>query len=140
MTEPQSANALSHTINEKTIDRMVEDFYTGIRQHETLGPVFNPRLEGRWDPHLAQMKAFWSSVLLRTGTYQGFPLGAHFEVPGMEPEHFVHWLQLWQDTIRAIYAEPVAEMVYEAAREFARRFSYALFDRGYHINPPDNAP
>lgn len=138
--QPQPSNALSTVINEETISLMVDRFYTGVRQHETLGPVFNPRLEGRWERHLSQMKAFWSSVLLRTGTYQGFPLGAHFEVPGMEPEHFVHWLGLWQDTIRSIYTEPVAEAVYEAAREFARRFSYALFDQGYHMNPPRNTP
>ena len=134
--QPQPSNTLSHVINDETISLMVERFYTTVRKHETLGPVFNPRLEGRWERHLAQMKAFWSSVLLRTGVYQGFPLGAHIEVPGMEPEHFVHWLGVWQDTIRSIYTEPV----YEAAREFARRFSFALFDQGYHMNPPQNTP
>jgi hemoglobin len=98
-----------------------------VRVHPTLATVFNPRLEGRWDPHLNQMKRFWSSVLLQSGIYQGHPLGAHFGVPGMQREHFADWLDLFRQTLDGIYAEQQADLIHARAQRIASRFSYALF-------------
>jgi len=114
-------------IDEENISLMVDRFYAGVRTHPSLGPVFNPRLEGRWDRHLAQMKDFWSSVLLQSGRYQGYPLGAHFGVPGMEREHFADWLELFRQTLDSVYEERPADFIYAAAVRMAERFSYALF-------------
>lgn len=118
---------LEAKISEENISLLVDRFYDGVRAHPTLGPVFNPRLEGRWDRHLTQMKDFWSSVLLQSGRYQGYPLGAHFGVPGMEREHFADWLDLFHETLHGIYEDRPAEFIHEAAQRMASRFSYALF-------------
>lgn len=114
-------------IDEENISLMVDRFYAGVRTHPSLGPVFNPRLEGRWDRHLAQMKDFWSSVLLQSGRYEGYPLGAHFGVPGMEREHFADWLDLFRETLDSVYEERPADFIHAAAVRMAQRFSYALF-------------
>lgn len=121
------AGALATEITDENIITMVENFYASVRTHPTLAAVFNPRLEGRWDQHLNQMKRFWSSVLLQTGVYQGHPLGAHFGVPGMQREHFADWLDLFRQTLDGIYAEPQADLIHARAQRIAARFSYALF-------------
>lgn len=131
MTSNPGATAeteLHADVTEANIATMVERFYASVQRHPTLGPVFNERLEGRWDAHLAQMKDFWSSVLLRSGRYEGFPLGAHFDVPGIERQHFDEWLALFQETLDGVYQQDVAQAIHRIAQQFARRFSGALFD------------
>jgi hemoglobin len=115
-------------VTEANIALMVERFYASVQQHPTLGPVFNPRLEGRWDRHMSQMRAFWSSVLLRSGRYQGFPLGAHFDVPGIERQHFGDWLGLFEQTLTSVYEPDVAHAIHTVSQQFAQRFEYGLFD------------
>lgn len=133
MSQPATTSAsstapeLHQSITEENIALMVDRFYAGVQQHPTLGPVFNPRLEGRWDTHLSQMKDFWSSVLLRSGRYQGFPLGAHFEVPGIEREHFGDWLELFGETLATVYEQDVAVAIHNIAKQFAQRFTHGLF-------------
>lgn len=128
-TSGAAATAVLHAdVTEGAIALMVDRFYAAVRQHPTLGPVFNPRLEGRWDTHLAQMKDFWSSVLLRSGRYQGFPLGAHFDVPGLERHHFGDWLALFEQTLDAVFEPDVARAIHGVSRQFAQRFEFGLFD------------
>lgn len=138
MTSSQGATAgpdLHASVTEENIALLVERFYASVQQHPTLGPVFNDRLDGRWDKHLAQMKNFWSSVLLRSGRYEGFPLGAHFDVPGIERDHFGDWLALFEETLMGVYQEDVAQSILANANQFALRFTGALFGPGISIRP-----
>ncbi|MDJ0930191.1 hypothetical protein [Breoghania sp.] len=48
-----------------------------MQADERPGPILAGRVED-WDPHLARMKRFWASVLLKTGEYKGKPVPAHF--------------------------------------------------------------
>lgn len=129
MTSVGAATELHSQVTEENIAVMVERFYASVREDPTLGPVFNERLDGRWDKHLAQMKDFWSSVLLRSGRYEGFPLGAHFDVPGIEKPHFGDWLGLFKETLEGIYQRELAAGIFSVSQQFAQRFSYALFDQ-----------
>lgn len=138
MTSDLGATAeteLHTSVTEANIAIMVERFYASVQQHPTLGPVFNERLEGRWDVHLAQMKNFWSSVLLRSGRYEGFPLGAHFDVPGIEARHFGDWLALFEETLTSVYQQDVARAILRISNQFAQRFSGALFGADVQIRP-----
>lgn len=130
---PTAGAELHASITEETIAIMVERFYASVQEHPSLGPVFNDRLVGRWDRHLAQMKDFWSSVLLRSGRYAGFPLGAHFDVPGLEKDHFGEWLNLFEETLTGVYQEDVARSIMAIANQFAQRFSGALFSSEFSI-------
>jgi hypothetical protein len=60
-------------ITEAMIERLVRSFYDKVREDEMLGPVFDARITD-WEPHLAQMCAFWSSVALMSGRYHGAPM------------------------------------------------------------------
>jgi hemoglobin len=55
-------------ITEAMIERLVNTFYAKVRADAVLAPVFDARIHD-WEPHLAQMCAFWSSVVLMTGRY-----------------------------------------------------------------------
>ncbi len=48
-------------ITEAMIERLVHGFYAKVRADAILGPIFDARIRD-WEPHLAQMCAFWSSV------------------------------------------------------------------------------
>jgi hemoglobin len=55
---------LPDEISEALVAKLVETFYGRIRQDAVLGPIFEARLQGRWDTHLAAMVDFWSSVTM----------------------------------------------------------------------------
>ena len=130
----QAAGAdLQASITVENIAIMVERFYASVQEHPTLGPVFNDRLVGRWDRHLAQMKDFWSSVLLRSGRYSGFPFGAHFDVPGIQKEHFGDWLALFEEALAGVYHEDMVRSIMAMADQFAQRFSGALFASEFSV-------
>src|SRR5690625_1697541 len=89
---PAGPTELQDSITEENIEVMVYTFYSRIRRHDTLGPVFNDRLEGRWKLHQENMVDFWSNVFLRTGRYFGNPLIKHRNVKTIERWHFAEWL------------------------------------------------
>jgi hypothetical protein len=68
-------------IDEAMIDRLVRAFYARVREDTLLGPVFAARISD-WEPHLRQMCAFWSSVVLMSGVYHGQPMQKHVPLPG----------------------------------------------------------
>jgi hemoglobin len=82
-------------ITEEALKRLVSLFYERVREHESLGPVFNDAIES-WPEHLDKLIAFWSSVMLTTGRYKGNPVAAHLKHGArMSPELFQRWLALW---------------------------------------------
>ena len=85
-------------IDEAMIRRLVHGFYSRIRIDPVLGPIFAARIK-EWDPHLARMCAFWSSVVLMTGRYHGRPMQKHALLP-VSGAHFDRWLRLFADTAR----------------------------------------
>lgn len=115
-------------IDEAFIARLVDTFYGRIREHATLGPVFETALAGRWDEHLPKMKAFWSSVVLKSGAYSGRPVPAHAGVAGITPDLFRAWLALFGETVDEIAPAPEAAEVFKvAAVRIARSLQMALF-------------
>lgn len=86
------------------IDRLLETFYGRIREDAALGPIFAARIAD-WPLHLGRMKAFWRSVLHNSGEFSGNPMAKHLAIPGLEKEHFSHWLELFYSTLRDIEAQ-----------------------------------
>jgi hemoglobin len=121
---------MKHTsVTEANIEALVHAFYARVQMHETLGPIFNPVLTGRWDVHLSRMVDFWSSVLLASGRYYGHPLHAHLMVQGFEPEHFRDWLELFRETLDDLFMPDVAERIFTAASRMGERMKSVLFER-----------
>jgi hemoglobin len=134
----EAMNAIG--IDDALIARIVDTFYERVRDDAALGPVFEARLAGRWDEHLPKMKAFWSSVALRSGVYSGNPVAAHGQVPGMAPELFDTWLALFRETVDEIAPNPQAADVFkEAAARIARSLRMSLFWRPERDAPGQRA-
>jgi len=97
----------------------LKSFYADVRQHQVIGPIFNSRIQD-WPSHLEKIGDFWA---LHTGGPSGYAGGfGRVHVPlGLTPEHFDHWLGLWElNCRRQLGAREAAEMM-DLAHEFGRR-------------------
>ena len=87
-------------ITDQDIALLVAAFYTRVRAHPVLGPVFEAKIgttDREWAPHLRKIEAFWANVMLGARSYDGNPMQAHLNAPGIQPEHFAIWLDLFED-------------------------------------------
>ncbi|WP_164118265.1 group III truncated hemoglobin [Sphingorhabdus sp. Alg239-R122] len=101
------------------ISEMVENFYARIRGDALLGPIFARHIDD-WPPHLARMKSFWASVLHNSGGFSGNPMVKHIAIDGLDHAHFVHWLDLFHQTLEGMDASSKAvEHIHERARMIA---------------------
>jgi hemoglobin len=114
-------------LDEATLDRLVRRFYGRVRHDALLGPVFDEVIDD-WEPHLERMVAFWSSVALMTGRYQGRPMQKHLPLP-IDAEHFDRWLALFRDTAREVCPPQGAAHVIASAERIAMTMQA---NREYH--------
>lgn len=118
------------------IAAMVDAFYADIRNHPRLGPVFEARLAGKWESHHDKLKAFWRSVLLTSGEYNGRPVPAHNAIAELESGDFALWLAAFEATVSRVFTPDQAGFVMEKARRIARSLWLARFGDAFSI-PPD---
>lgn len=111
-------------ITEAMIEHLVHAFYVKVRADEMLAPVFNARIQD-WEPHLAQMCAFWSSVALMSGRYHGTPMVKHLPLP-IDAAHFDRWLALFEETAREICSPEAAAHFVERARRIAESLELGI--------------
>ncbi|MEO9231475.1 MAG: group III truncated hemoglobin [Devosia sp.] len=115
-------------ITEAQIERLVREFYTRIREDDRLGPIFESKLGGQWEPHLLTMIDFWSSLMLTTGRYSGRPLQKHLALDMVQPEDFDIWLRLFRETAISVGGDNFAAAFLAKAERVAASFKMAMFD------------
>jgi len=124
---------MSEQITEERLRGLVERFYTKVRQDELIGPLFNRSIDD-WPAHLGKLTAFWSSLMLRSGTYNGRPVPAHLKhVDDITPTMFDRWLMLWTATTAEVMPAPAAEELQAKAALIAESLKLAL---AYHKGEP----
>jgi hemoglobin len=111
-------------IDEAMIERLVRGFYRRVREDALIGPVFAARI-GDWEPHLARMCAFWSSVALMTGSYHGQPMQKHLPLP-VDALHFDRWLALFEATARELCPAAAADHFIDRARRIAESLELGI--------------
>lgn len=111
-------------IDEALIGRLVDAFYAKVRNDPMLGPVFEQRIAD-WPRHLAQMRAFWSSVALQSGRYHGDPMHKHRPLP-VDARHFDRWLELFEQTAREQCTPAAADHFIERARRIAESLELGI--------------
>lgn len=123
--------------NRADVELLVHTFYGRIREHETLGPIFNGIVED-WPHHLNHLCDFWEMILLQTGPGRRKfnPVGVHREVDkkvghSLSQVHFGNWLELWFQTLNENFEGEVADY----AKEHARNMASILFFRIYDNRP-----
>jgi hemoglobin len=125
MTDPLASLHQTHPeITEEAIARLVRTFYGRAREDDLIGPIFNGAVQD-WEHHLSQISDFWSSMLLRTGRYDGRPMRPHLRLP-LTPAHFDRWLALFEPTAREIFSADVAEAFIMRARRVADGFEMGI--------------
>lgn len=132
-TNHTSAHKLTlrlHRMNDITtiddIKVLVNTFYDKVRNHETLGPIFDTKISAdQWPIHLEKMYRFWSSILLYTHDYNGSPFDKHVGLP-INGIHFAHWLLLFNETIDENFMGTNANIAKERATNIARIFEFKL--------------
>ena len=114
-------------VTEDDIHRLVHRFYDMIREDAELGPIFNNKITD-WEPHLAQMCNFWSSVMLKTGKFQGRPMPKHIALTDIvRPEHFQMWLSLFERAANDVCTAEVAAAFLDRAEQIAESLKYGMF-------------
>lgn len=118
-----AALAVRTGLSDALLERVVREFYGAARQDPLLGPVF-ARITA-WEPHIARIADFWSSVALQTGRYHGTPMEAHLPL-GLTPAHFARWLALWEETVVALCPPEGAALLADRARRIAGSLGHAI--------------
>ena len=116
-------------IDEDGLEELVAAFYAKVRRDPMLGPVFEAAVgtgEEEWGRHLHKIAAFWSSVLLGTGRYQGRPMPAHAALPGIGAEHFARWLALFGETASTLFAPEPAARIEDAAQRIGKSLQHGI--------------
>jgi hemoglobin len=119
----------SPSVSEEMIHRQVHAFYARVRADADLGPIFARVIGENWDPHLAKMCDFWSSVMLTSGRYKGNPMLAHMRLKMVRPAHFERWLALFAETARAECPPEIADQFCARAANIAKSLQLGMFWR-----------
>ncbi|MDN5567177.1 MAG: group III truncated hemoglobin [Paracoccus sp. (in: a-proteobacteria)] len=120
-----TADLMAQTgLDEGRLTELVHRFYTKVLADAVLGPIFAERIVD-WEPHLARMAAFWSSVALMTGRYHGAPVPKHVSLP-VTWSHFERWLTLFRETAIETCSPAGAAHVIERAERIARSLNMAV--------------
>ncbi len=127
---PVAEQPLEHPeVDRAFIGRLVRSFYARVRKDERLGPIFERYIADDWEPHLEKMTDFWSSVILKTGAYQGRPVPAHLKLEEVVESDFAIWLGYFRETARELCTPEVAEVFIDRAERIAKSLSLAMFFR-----------
>lgn len=122
-----TADLMAQTgLDDAMLTELVHGFYAKVRADSVLGPIFAERIDD-WEPHLERMVAFWSSVALMTGRYQGAPVPKHARLP-VTWNHFERWLGLFRETAREVCPPAGAAHVIDRAERIARSLHIAVQD------------
>ena len=106
---PNSGNGGEwRTPSVESLTELVHGFYAAVRADALLGPVFENALRDRWEPHLARMVDFWSTVALGSKRFRGNVFGKHMALQGVTPAHFAVWVRLWGEQTERLFAPEVA--------------------------------
>ena len=125
-------------ITSQDIAELVAAFYTRVRAHPVLGPVFEAKIgttDHEWAPHLRKIEAFWANVMLGGRSYDGNPMRAHMNAPGVQPAHFAIWLDLFEAEARRLLPPEKSDAFNMLARRIGRSIKIGLT-----AARPDGAP
>jgi hemoglobin len=104
-------------IDEVMIEALVRAFYERVRNDALIGPVFESKVHD-WEAHIGRLCAFWSSVALMSGRYQGRPMQVHLPLP-IDSPHFDRWLQIFAETAQDLCPPAAAAHFLDRASRIA---------------------
>ena len=125
-------------IDDATIERLVRAFYARVAEDALLGPIFAARIAD-WEPHIARMCDFWSSVALMSGRYHGQPFPLHMVLP-VDQRHFDRWIAIFEETSKRECQPAAAAHFIERARRIADSMALGIAALRSPTPPPFRRP
>lgn len=105
------------------IEKLVNTFYSRVRESAELGYIFEEIAQVNWDTHLPRMYSFWASLLLDEHSFSGNPMKKHVELSRIAPmteTEFTTWLRLFFGTVDDLFEGEKAEEAKKRAESIAR--------------------
>lgn len=116
-------------LNRAAIAQFVHEFYDDVRRDPELHTIFDAAIGDDWEPHLARMVEFWSTVMLATHEFRGNVYGTHMELDGVVPDHFRRWLALFDATAHRLFTPQLAGEFLVVARRIAASLQLGMFSQ-----------
>lgn len=118
--------------NRKDVKHLVISFYSKVRKHEVLGPIFNQIITD-WETHFELLTDFWETQLFLKRKYHGNPVTAHQQVDDkinnkVTSEHFGLWLNLWFQTIDELFEGETAWIAKNRAQKMSTMLFMKIFE------------
>ena len=114
---------------EDDIVRLVDLFYERAFADPLIGYLFTDVAKLDMEKHRPTITAFWSTLLLGSGSYGGGAFAVHRRLDDkspLQPGHFDRWVVLWTQTTRELFAGPVAEAAVGHGHRIASAFQRRL--------------
>jgi hemoglobin len=114
-------------------EALVRAFYSQALEDPVIGFLFTDVAQLDLEHHLPRIASFWETVLLGARSYGGGAFRPHLELNlkvRLRRGHFERWLWLWEGTVDAGFAGPVAD----ESKRHATRVANAFFERIEAIN------
>jgi len=114
----------------KDIVRLIDHFYTLIRQDKSIGDLYQNTYQVQWEKYLPIMYDFWENVLFYSGGYNGNPMYVHQKLHHMhaiKKADFKRWLELFKQAVDELYQGPMAEEIKLRASNIATIMQLKLF-------------
>lgn len=118
--------------NRDDINLLVKTFYEKVREDKVLGPIFNSIISD-WESHFVVLTDFWETQLFLKRKYYGNPVVVHQEVDvkmnnSITSEHFGLWLNLWFETIDALFEGETAWIAKNRAQKMSTMLFLKIFE------------
>ena len=111
--------------DEADVRRLVDEFYSAIRNDALLNPIFTDVAKVDWDHHLPKMYAFWNGLILGIPGYAGAPFPPHTVLP-VGREHFTRWVEVFHATVDRLFTGEKAKRAKDAASSIAHTFAMRM--------------
>lgn len=108
---------------------LVSKFYIKVVPDPVIGHFFTEVVKLSWEKHIPLIVDFWSGILLGQSTQQTNVMEAHLKLhqkQKLEQDHFDRWLELWEQTVRELFAGPKAKEAIDRAQSIAGFMFYKL--------------
>lgn len=115
-----------------TLAQLLRHFYSDIRQHNLVGPIFNEKIQD-WPTHLETIGSFWARLTGGPSAYSGGMPAKHLHF-GLNASHFQAWLQLWEFNCRAYLKSVEAQEMISLAHEIGRRLKSIIGVRDFSLS------
>ncbi len=115
--------------NRGDIETVLTAFYEQAFNDETIGRFFTEVVPLHLETHLPKIADFWEAVLFNTQGYRKNVMQVHQHIHTLspiQPEHLDRWLQLFTQTVDALFEGSKATLMKQRAQSVATLMNLKL--------------